>query len=245
LSDLGEEKWVILEQVFVAALEIGELQLSKECLQILAEKFSFTSSRISRLRAMRYEALGKFDKALNIYDTLLLQDNTDTATMKRKICIMIQNSSTSLHRKKAIKYLIEYLSVFMADHEAWGELADLYIKENMFKQSAFCYEELILVQPQNYHYYVKCAEAKYTIGGLENLLEAMNYYTLSLEITKENNNRALFGLYLTINTIMVNHKGSFTDEMKDSIGWITKNILELYKNSEDLNLIERVLKLTQ
>nr|GFA74796.1 ER membrane protein complex subunit 2 [Tanacetum cinerariifolium] len=47
----------------------------------------------------------------------------------------------------AIDWLNKYLEIFMADHDAWRELAEIYVSLQMYKQAAFCYEELILSQP--------------------------------------------------------------------------------------------------
>jgi hypothetical protein len=51
--------------------------------------------------------------------------------MKRKICIL-KGQDNNLG---AIELLIEYLNVFMGDIESWSELADLYLKEQMYCQS--------------------------------------------------------------------------------------------------------------
>lgn len=48
--------------------------------------------------------------------------------MKRKICVLLEKGQTM----DAITSLTEYLQVFMADLDAWSELADLYLKEQMY-----------------------------------------------------------------------------------------------------------------
>lgn len=48
--------------------------------------------------------------------------------MKRQICI--RKSLGDINT--TIKLLNEYLKIFMADSEAWQELADLYISQQMF-----------------------------------------------------------------------------------------------------------------
>ncbi|CAH1412556.1 unnamed protein product [Lactuca virosa] len=45
----------------------------------------------------------------------------------------------------AIDWLNKYLEIFMADHDAWRELAKVYV--SLYKQAGFCYEELILSPP--------------------------------------------------------------------------------------------------
>jgi hypothetical protein len=69
--------------------------------------------------------------------------------MKRKVCVASgkaslrdarvgssSSSSSSVSsassRQESIDALIEFLAVFMADFESWAELADLYLKEQMY-----------------------------------------------------------------------------------------------------------------
>lgn len=60
---------------------------------------------------------------------------------------------TSSSEKKSI--LKEYLDVFVIDGEAWEELASLYISNQMLKQAAFCYEEIILLAPSDPYCHIK------------------------------------------------------------------------------------------
>lgn len=60
--------------------------------------------------------------------------------------------------QKAIQLLNEYLQIFMSDIEAWQELSELYLFCAMYKQAAFCYEEMILSAPTNHLFALKYAE---------------------------------------------------------------------------------------
>lgn len=201
-SNLGEEKWVVLEQVFLAALDCGDFQLSDTCLKKLQIQFP-GSCRVQRLKGIQHEARGEFHKALIIYNKLLADDGSDMATMKRKVAVLVGTGQP----KKAISLLNDYLQVFMADVDAWAQLANLYLDSQMYKQACFCLEELILADPQNYHYYVKLAEAKYTLGGPENLTEALHYFSFALLLSKENNLRAFYGLCLATSILNTIQKG--------------------------------------
>ncbi|KAK1366010.1 hypothetical protein POM88_041571 [Heracleum sosnowskyi] len=48
---------------------------------------------------------------------------------------------------RAIEKLNQYLEIFLVDHDAWRELAEIYVSLQMYKHAAFCYEELLLSQP--------------------------------------------------------------------------------------------------
>lgn len=58
----------------------------------------------------------------------------------------------------AIKSLNQYLEIYMADADAYAELADLYLSITDYKKAVFCVEELILHNPYNYLYHLKYAD---------------------------------------------------------------------------------------
>jgi tetratricopeptide (TPR) repeat protein len=119
----------------------------------------------------------------------------------------------------ATKLLVEYLKIYLADSDAWAELADLYLAQNMYgrvkrksacflklfpcfsfffdrlKNACFCYEELIVHNPRNPHVFTKYAEILYTIGGAENFKLARTLFSFALDLDK-NNLKALYGVYM-------------------------------------------------
>ncbi|KAH8491083.1 hypothetical protein H0E87_023282 [Populus deltoides] len=115
----------------------------------------------------------------------------------------------------AIDLLNKHLETFMADHDAWRELAEIYISLQMYKQAAFCYEELILSQPTVPLYHLAYADVLYTLGGIENLLTAKKYYSSTIDLTGGKNTRALFGICLCTSAIAQLSKGR-NKEDKDS-----------------------------
>jgi len=83
----------------------------------------------------------------------------------------------------------------MSDQEAWSELCDLYLAEGDYNRAIFCAEELILHNPHNFFVHQRAAEIRYTMGGIENMKMAYNYYSQALKLN-ENSMRALFGLFM-------------------------------------------------
>ncbi|CAG9769441.1 unnamed protein product [Ceutorhynchus assimilis] len=188
---LGNEKYLILEQVCIAALDCHILYVAKNCIETLAKEFP-NSLRVRRLQAMFYEAKEDFEKATEILDSIIKIDENNSAARKRKITVLKAQGRTVA----AIKELTEYLKIFMADFEAWQELSELYISEQDFNKAAFCVEELILHNPHNHLLHQRYADIKYTQGGVENLETAKSYYSQALKINPKNM-RAIYGLYLT------------------------------------------------
>ncbi|GFY92031.1 protein prenylyltransferase superfamily protein [Actinidia rufa] len=94
---------------------------------------------------MLLEAKGSWAEAGKAYSSLLEDNALDQVIHKRRAAMEKAQGNLS----GAIECLNKYLEIFMADHDAWRELAEIYVSLQMYKQAAFCYEELILSQPTN------------------------------------------------------------------------------------------------
>ncbi|WVY93374.1 hypothetical protein V8G54_032462 [Vigna mungo] len=131
---------------------------------------------------------------------------------KRRVAMAKAQGNISV----AIDWLNKYLETFMADHDAWRELAEIYVSLQMYKQAAFCYEELILSQPTVPLYHLAYADVLYTLGGLENLQTAKKYYASTIDLTGGKNTRALFGICLCASAITQLTKGKSKEEKEGS-----------------------------
>nr|XP_051700724.1 ER membrane protein complex subunit 2 isoform X2 [Oryctolagus cuniculus] len=226
-SKLGDDIWIIYEQVMIAALDYGRDELALFCLQELRRQFP-GSHRVKRLTGMRFEAMERYDDAIQLYDRILQEDPTNTAARKRKIAIRKAQGKNV----EAIRELNEYLEQFVGDQEAWHELAELYINEHDYAKAAFCLEELMMTNPHNHLYCQQYAEVKYTQGGLENLELSRKYFAQALKLNNRNM-RALFGLYMSASHIASNAKASAKmkkDNMKYA-SWAASQINRAYQSS--------------
>ncbi|KAL7126349.1 hypothetical protein ABFS83_14G180100 [Erythranthe nasuta] len=195
-SALGPEEWTLYEQVAIAAMDCQRLDLAKEYIKNLQKKFP-GSKRVGRLEAMLLEAKGSWSEAEKAYSSLLEENQLDQVIHKRRVAMAKAQGNIS----GAIEWLNKYLEIFMADHDAWRELAEIYVSLQMYKQAAFCYEELILSQPTIPLYHLAYADVLYTLGGLENLHAAKKYYAATIDLTGGKNTRALFGVCLCASAI--------------------------------------------
>jgi len=191
-SKLGDERYMVIEQVAVAAMDTHRTDIVDRCLGELKRAFDLDSVRVRRLFGMRYEMLDMWDKALAIYDDILKEDDSNSSARKRKIAILKARGDNV----KAIAELNRYLKDFMSDAESWMELCELYIAEQELAKAAFCCEELILQNPNNHIYFQRYAEVKFTQGGFENMEMAKTYYAKAVTLNSSNM-RALYGLLLT------------------------------------------------
>ncbi|KDP23644.1 hypothetical protein JCGZ_23477 [Jatropha curcas] len=209
-SSLGPEEWTLYEQVAIAAMDCQCLDVAKDCINVLQKRFP-ESKRAGRLEGMLLEAKGSWAEAEKAYSSLLEDNPLDQVILKRRVAVAKAQGNIS----GAIELLNKYLEIFMADSDAWRELAEIYVSLQMYKQAAFCYEELILSQPTVPVYHLAYAEVLYTLGGLENLQAAKKYYASTIELTGGKNTRALLGICLCTSAIAQLTKGR-NKEDKDS-----------------------------
>lgn len=193
IDQMGDEQWMVLEQVAVAGLDMNREDIVNACLIQLIEKFGASSLRIRRLQAMRLEMKERWDDALEVLDAILEEDVSNSSARKRKIAILKAQGETD----RAVRELVKYLQVFMSDQESWLELCELYTMEQEYSKAAYCMEELLLHNPHNHLYHQRLAEIRYTMGGYDNLELAKQYYSQAVKLAPSNM-RALFGLLLTV-----------------------------------------------
>ena len=98
-----------------------------------------------------------------------------------------------------IEHLNRYVENEPMDEEAWVELGELYCERSNFMKAAFCYEELLILSPNNDNYTLRLAEIYLTENPKANSDKAIKY--LSYLISKRPDNlRALWVLYRACST---------------------------------------------
>nr|AFK46092.1 unknown [Lotus japonicus] len=210
-SSLGPDEWTLYEQVALAAMDTHSLDVAQDCTKILRKRFP-ESKRVGRLEAMLLEAKGSWEMAEKACTSLLEDNPVDQTIHKRRVAMAKAQGNIS----GALDFLNKYLEIFMADLDAWRELAGIYSSLQMYKQAAFCYEELMLAQPTVPLYHLAYADVLYTIGGLENLQTAKKYYASTIDLTGGKNTRALFGICLCTSAIAQLSKGKSKEEKEGS-----------------------------
>lgn len=231
-----------MEQVCIAAMDLNDKQLIKECLNELQTKFP-NSSRVNRLRMMaNLELNERYTDALEQYNAMILKDESNSLLYKRKIAILM----AAKQNLEAIKVFCDYLQKFMNDHEAWIQLSNLYIQEQEYAKAAFCLEELILTSPHNHLYHEKYAEIQYTIGTPDSLELARAYFSQSVRL-KPNSVRGLYGLILSANMLATLPKTTSQKkkECAKTIAWAQNKLATIYKSSipedKQINNIDQML----
>lgn len=217
-SQLGDDVWLYYERVFMAALDCHDARAQAECLEALEKKFP-DSLRVKKLVGMQLELQQDFAGALELYEAILEANPADKGVMKRKICVYEEQGDT----QGTIKELNAFLKVFCSDEQGWQKLLDLYIGVGRVELAKFACEELLLLVPENYLYHLQYAELVYTLGGKPNFLLARQYFAQSLELKREENLRALYGLILCLRL-----KGS-NKLASELYSWSVEEVMKEYR----------------
>eukprot|EP01111_Echinosteliopsis_oligospora_P011709 TRINITY_DN3923_c0_g1_i1.p1 TRINITY_DN3923_c0_g1~~TRINITY_DN3923_c0_g1_i1.p1 ORF type:complete len:291 (+),score=65.12 TRINITY_DN3923_c0_g1_i1:58-930(+) len=221
------EKWEVHEQVLLAALDTHNIALATKYLNKIAQQFP-KSARVKRMRGMFFEAQGMWKEADVLYREILASDPSDFITMKRQISIQ-----KSLGNIETASHMLEtYLTINMADIEAWLELAHLRSILLQYSSVANCFEEVLLANPVNHVFYTKYAEVVYTMGGIDNFRLARKCYARSLELNPDNNLRSLWGL-CSCSLAILSSKGK-KEEVQDLHNWAKQKIMDHYKKAQRL-----------
>ena len=112
--------------------------------------------------------------------------------------VLLRGSDVDLGTTGVLTFLCHACRVrhrFMADYEAWQQAADLYLELGQYEKALFCFEELILSNPHNYLYHLKCAEVRGKfglcllapvrawVGGCECTLMGLNGFPVAASFT--------------------------------------------------------------
>ena len=76
--------WSLYEQIYIGALECGDIGLVDECSKRLNKKFP-ESVRVKRLLGMQFEYNKEYKRALELYDGLLKSNPSNLLILKRKV----------------------------------------------------------------------------------------------------------------------------------------------------------------
>ncbi|TPX61670.1 hypothetical protein PhCBS80983_g01010 [Powellomyces hirtus] len=227
-SETEIEWFAVLEQVFVACLDKGDIRGASALLTKIESRFSYDSSvRVKRLHGLLAESHGDFDRAIEIYNAALEQDEVNVLIHKRLVAVLVSQGK----RTEAIERLVVYVDAFMQDVEGWTELAALYLEENMLQQAAFCFEELLMLRPQNHLYHVRYAELLYTLGKFD---PAVKYYCAALELCRDNV-RALCGLRVATAAVLAGQgkeKGAATG------GKNAKKVVSVTREGDEVDVVD-------
>ena len=183
------ETYQAMELSAYASLDLGDVATCERHVRALG--VGLPQARARRAAAGHAGGGGRHDAALALYDDLLAQAPAEQRLMKRRIACL----KAAGRVEEAIKALTSYLDTFMGDVAAWTAAA-LYAARGRFAQAVFCWEEVIVAQPQLGKHHRRIAETYYTWGGWRTCAAARKYYAAALDMSTARDLRAMYGLVL-------------------------------------------------
>mmetsp|Transcript_19424 Transcript_19424/g.28782 ORF Transcript_19424/g.28782 Transcript_19424/m.28782 type:complete len:303 (+) Transcript_19424:46-954(+) len=184
----GDEIWSLYEQVCLAAVDEGNISTAEECLKALELKFS-GSVRVKILKGAVLEGKGRANDAEALYREIIKSHPSNISAPKRLASVLLGQDKVD----KAIQTLNKHLVVNCGDSDSWLELGKIYLDLGKYDAAAFCYEELILIDPADPVHHCRLAEIYYTIGGADNFMRARKHFSQSAELDRKSA-RALHGI---------------------------------------------------
>jgi len=251
------ERLSVLEQLLLAALDISNPQLADDCLIAIrgTDGVPQNSTRVRRLIGQCLESLGDSEKATQVYDDLLRENQANAIVLKRKYTMLASVVGKEVEAREALH---EYVQYQQGDSGAWMEIYQSCMEIGDYKGAAFAVEEMLLASPLDAHLHCMLGEVYATIGGLSNLQLARKHLSMSLElkIPESGNLRALYSLISVANAYIDEFYGSKKNQKdaniefdvevaKELVKFGGESIQSLYakygKNSELAKIVNRVI----
>jgi len=203
----SEEHWNALEQLLIAALDVGRRDIAEWALQKLLQKFGKESTRVLRLYGLTCESCGELDEAKKTYDVVLelnkkannVTNSTSAFAVKRLSAI----AKATGNYEKALQVLENskiqsrtLLELFPRDDSIYSEMVNLACSANRFDKAAHYCEELLLRDPFSYAHHLRLADILYSSGSY---VRARKHYCMCVRLNPEGGNlaRCLMCLWMT------------------------------------------------
>lgn len=138
-------------QFYLALLTNHDVE-AKSYLDRINDQFAGKlSQKIMILRLMYHEARGDMKAAVNA-----LGDNADELRASRRLATFSRTKlDGSPNVEEYIKNLNYYLNLQPSDSLAWAELGDQYHKVGHYDKAVFCFNEVLLQEPNAYNIFYK------------------------------------------------------------------------------------------
>ncbi|BGO91364.1 hypothetical protein NBRC10512_007104 [Rhodotorula toruloides] len=179
-----DQSWDSMEQVVLAGVECGQLELAEILSYRLLTHFSSTPHRVAYLRGLLLECKGNLVGARELYEQCLNDDETDVNSRKRLIALHLSSPlfelpsgkgsasspaqqsylSASLSRQKGISLLTQYLDTYYADLSGWLTLSTHYASLALYPQALTALSHAVILAPHDPWVALKFAETAYTAG---------------------------------------------------------------------------------
>ena len=229
-SQIGIEGNFLLKKLFFINLELKNYKQALDILLKLIKVFG-RDKKLLRMYGEESEIDPKGgDIPMRQYKSMMLNDQNDNESMKKYI--MFMKLSVDLNNKQTINDYIElwnqYLEAFMNDPDAYNELAQVYLMVNEYDKAAFCLEELLLHNPNDYKVLNKLGDIYASKNNAEDAKMAIKFYSRSILISPTP--RAFFGIQNCASLISKKEK-RLDEKTKKLVEISQKELTKLYADT--------------
>ena len=238
-KQIGIEENILLKKLFFINLELKNFKPALDILIKLIKDFG-KDRQLLRMYGEESEIDPKGGEIpLRQYKTMMLNDQNDRESIKKYI--MFMKLSVDLSNKQTINDYIElwnqYLEVYMNDPDGYNELSQVYLMVNEYDKAAFCLEELLLHNPNEYKVLNKLGDIYTSKNNVEDAKTAINFYSRSILINPTP--RAYFGI---LNCASIIKK--LDEKIKKLVNISKTELSKMYENTPfkefDVNKIFKV-----
>lgn len=216
-----------LEQICLAALDLGLSKVSDTCLSELNKAgVAKTSNRFRMLVARCMEFDEDYDGAIEIYNDCLKENPSNTLALKRKYCVTRAQPNKLV---ESAELLNEFLKTNRDDIASWKELSEIYRELGNFKAASYCLEQVLMATNSD-EIHVELAECLASSGAHQ---AGRQHMAAALELNPQNI-RALFGL-ISLSKYSLGSTDDFESEVaKKLIHFSAETILQAYDKSSPM-----------
>ena len=187
-SLLLENKYQHLQKLLESATDLCNMSTSCHGIRILIKEFQ-KEPRILKNHILNLYKVGADVRGDSILKSLLASDQQNKLLQHVGLAYYKKNMLSNEFAEK----LVSYLEINFTDHKAWIELASIYEENLDFVKATHCYEEILLLQPNDMRVFVKLGQLYFTQGTTPKLEIAKKYFCFVLT-NQQDNLRALHGL---------------------------------------------------
>ena len=193
-NQIGVEGNFLLKKLFFIHLELKNYKEALNILYKLIKEFG-KDRKLLRMYGEQSEIDPKGGEIpMHQYKAMILNDQNDNESLKKYILFM--KDTIDLNNKQTINDYIElwnqYLEAYMNDPDAYNELSHVYLMVNEYDKAAFCLEELLLHNPNDYKILNKLGDIYTSKNNPEDAKSALKFYSRSILI--QPTPRAYFGI---------------------------------------------------
>ena len=187
-SHLIQNKYQHLQKLLESATDLCNMSTSCHGIRILIKQFQ-KEPRILKNHILNLYKVGADVRGDSILKSILASDQQNRELQHVGLAYYKKNMLSNEFAEK----LISYLEINFTDHKAWIELASLYEENLDFVKATHCYEEILLLQPNDMRIFIKLGQLYFTQGTTPKLEIAKKYFSFVLT-NQQDNLRALHGL---------------------------------------------------